>query len=172
MDKRITYALICVLLILAVVFDSSKAMATSYLNIPYWDCVDSGKHLDYDGDSIYISYVSAGAGKWNNYKSGVIRYDTIFTVQDVYVEDVPDNYPWTGQTNSSGAMYFNTNKMNLLSDIQKTNVAAHELGHALGLRHSTQGSIMYCASSQYTTPMILSQDDKDSYDDAYNNYYN
>ena len=40
-------------------------------------CIDAvsythlGKHLDYDGNSTYMSYINTGAATWNAYKSGV-----------------------------------------------------------------------------------------------------
>lgn len=164
--------IMCVL----VVNISMRSFATSYLNNPhYWDSVDTGKHLDYDGSSAYISYVAAGAGRWNNYKSGIIRHDTLLTIQDVDVIDVTgDVNGWAGQS-YEGTMYFNTKKMEKLNAIQKTNVASHELGHHLGLGHN-QGqnqlsSIMYWKASVYSTLILLSQDDKDSYDYAYDNKY-
>lgn len=62
------------------------AFAQAYVQT--WDLVDSGKHLDYDGNSTYMSYINTGAATWNAYKSGVIRKDSAFVVEDVYVSDV------------------------------------------------------------------------------------
>lgn len=52
------------------------AFAQAYVQT--WDLVDSGKHLDYDGNSTYMSYINTGAATWNAYKSGVIRKDSAF----------------------------------------------------------------------------------------------
>jgi matrixin len=44
------------------------------------------------------------------------------------------------------------------------------LGHALGLDHSTSTDVMDAAITGHTSTQALSQNDKDSYDAAYNNY--
>lgn len=107
------------------------AFAQAYVQT--WDLVDSGKHLDYDGNSTYMSYINTGAATWNAYKSGVIRKDSAFVVEDVYVSDVNASNGWAGMTYSSGKIELNTYYMSGYSNSKKQNVATHELGHALGL---------------------------------------
>lgn len=141
------------------------AFATSY--IMSWDLVDSGKHLDYDGNSIYMSYVTTGASKWNGYKSGVIRPDDAWVIEDVYVSDIDTANGNTGITYSNGKIELNKYYLQNSTTDQKTNTATHELGHALGLDHSTSSDIMGPSQTSITT---LSQNDKDSYDAAYLNY--
>ncbi|MFZ3102441.1 MAG: matrixin family metalloprotease [Desulfitobacteriaceae bacterium] len=133
-----------------------------------WDLVDSGKHCDWDGTSAYLTPITNGASTWNAYKSGVIRKDTIFTLQDVAISDYYEVSTTCGETGSSGYIYFNTYQMQNFSADQRKSVAMHELGHCLGLGHNTSTSdVMYTPTQGVTT---LSQNDKDSYDAAYNNY--
>lgn len=124
----------------------------------------------YDGNSTYMSYINTGAATWNAYKSGVIRKDSAFVVEDVYVSDVNASNGWAGMTYSSGKIELNTYYMSGYSNSKKQNVATHELGHALGLDHSTSTDVMDAAITGHTSTQALSQNDKDSYDAAYNNY--
>ena len=41
-----------------------------------------------------MSYINTGAATWNAYKSGVIRKDSAFVVEDVYVSDVNASNGW------------------------------------------------------------------------------
>lgn len=132
-----------------------------------WHLVDSGKHLDYDGDSIYMSHITTGAGIWNGYKSGVIRPDSIWVIEDVYVTDIEIANGYTGVTYASGKIELNVYYLSDHSTTRRTNTATHELGHALGLDHSTSTDIM---GPIQTTILTLSQNDKDSYDLAYSKY--
>lgn len=60
--------------------------------------VDSGKHMDWGGSTEYMSYWNIGVDRWNNYKNGVIRKDTLTTIQDVTInilhEDDKRNYDY------------------------------------------------------------------------------
>ncbi|MFC3788896.1 hypothetical protein ACFOQM_08885 [Paenibacillus sp. GCM10012307] len=76
------------------------AFATLYIQI--WHLVDSGKHLDYDGNSIYMSHIDTGASIWNGYKNGVIRPDSIFVIEDVFVSDIDVANGNTGLTYPNG----------------------------------------------------------------------
>ncbi len=143
-------------------------LAWGTLSLQTWDLVDSGKHLDYKNNSSYS--VSSGVTVWNNYKSGVIRADTILTANDVTYSDVNSlGGDTVGRTSSNGTIKFAHNYMSTLSTNQKLNVIIHETGHALRLNHRNESdSVMQEYVTSITT---LSLGDKRNYDWAYNNYY-
>lgn len=164
--KKFVTVVLCSLVLSITV--AVPALADAY--ILTWDLVDSGKHLDYDGNSKYMSYVNTGASIWNGYKSGVIRKDSILVIQDVYISDINEANGNTGITYPDGRIVFNKYYLDSpdCTDDQRTNTATHELGHALGLDHGpSSDDIMY---SSQTSVITLSQNDKDSYDAAYKNY--
>lgn len=132
-----------------------------------WDLVDSGKHLDWVGTSNYISQYNSAVNTWENYKSGIIRKDTLGTLKDMTISDYSEVSSTAGITSPNGTLKFNSTNMDDFSDIQKENVALHELGHALGLAHNTSSDVMYMYVS---TRIALSTNDKASYDLAYINY--
>ena len=162
--KKFVTAVLCSLILSITVV--VPVLADAY--IQDWDLVDSGKHLDYDGNSKYMSYVTTGASIWNGYKSGVIRKDSASVIQDVYISDINKANGSTGITYGSGKIELNKYYLDNCTDDQITNTATHELGHALGLDHGPSSSdIMYDSQTSVKT---LSQNDKDSYDAAYKNY--
>lgn len=133
------------------------------------DMVDSGKHLDWSHDSIYASNVRTGAKTWNAYKSGVIREDTATTIADVHIYDYSqrNNYPGTTSYGSTNTIALNKYYFENYNSTKRTAVAAHELGHALGLDENLSGDVM---DPIVNTNLNLTFNDKASYDAAYKNY--
>ena len=134
-----------------------------------WDLVDSGKHLDWSGKTKYLSYVTTATKKWNAYKKGIIRKDTVATMKDVIISDYCDKKDTTwGVTYSSGEVEFNTYNMdkNEDDDAGRLNTVMHEFGHALGLDHNDPEDVM----SSFSNVTELTENDKKSYDAAYKKY--
>lgn len=165
-NKKNIQKMIKVAICFGAVFGVSQSVDAASATLT-WDLVDSGKHMDYDGNSKYMSYVQSGASVWNNYKSGVIRPDSASVIEDVYCSDTSANNNVNATTYSSGKIVFNKTNMDKLTSSGKKNVAMHELGHGLGLAHNTSADIMYQYSTTKTT---LSSNDKLSYDAAYKEY--
>ncbi|QAA24016.1 cell surface protein [Sporolactobacillus terrae] len=146
---------------------SPLSASAATVKLSSWWLTDSGRHLDWDGGSKYISYFKKGVSTWNKYKSGVIRPDSIWVIQDVYISDYSEKSNTCAYTSANGTLHFNKYVMGDLSSKGKQNVATHELGHALGLAHNGSNDIMY----KYQTNRIsLSANDKASYKAAYKRY--
>lgn len=141
------------------------ATAKSYLL--GWDLVDSGKHLDYDGNSKYMSNVKSGVSKWEAHKKGVIRPDSLSVIEDVFISDVSNADSINATTYKDGYIKMNKYNLDKQSGTQITRVATHEIGHALGLGHSTKSDIMY---GYDIITSSLTKNDKDSYNEAYKKY--
>ena len=86
---------------------------------------------------------------------------------ELTVSDFSEVSAAVGVTSSRGTIKFNSYYMNDYSNVQKTNVCAHELGHALGLDHNQEGDLMYAVVADVIT---LSENDKASYDASYARY--
>lgn len=151
---------------LAIFTNATSAFAASAIQT--WHLVDSGKHLDWDGSTIYQDNFDFGVDVWEDYKSGIIREDTIWIIEDVEVLDRDENATWAGRVSPTiDTLEFNIFQMDDLSEEERNMVAIHELGHALGLDHNTSSDIMFAS---VTTQNTLSSNDKASYDDSYDRY--
>ena len=168
--------LFSVVMVLCIYFSifSINAFAANAV-ISGFDLVDSNKHCDYDANqSSYESYITTAVQKWNNYKAGILRADTILTIQDVKIIDTnSSNVIWAGKTEYMSARiqlnsyYLNNSSWNYNNRLK---TVMHELGHALGLgenNYSLSTNVMKQGKSENTT---LTVDDKASYDLAYTYY--
>lgn len=133
-----------------------------------WNLVDSGKHLDWDGNSNYLVYFTDAIATWNSYKAGVIRRDTWSVVEDVSISDYYGDTETVVKVSADGKIKFNQRVMDTISDSKKENACAMALGLALGLGETTNKSdIMYKYNTSNTS---LSVNDKASYDSVYKTY--
>ncbi len=114
-----------------------------------YSSVDSGKGLEWGGSTAYATEWNSSIATWNARGKVTISADTMFTLQDLTVSDAySPAASWAGVYTYKGAwsaetLQFNTYYLDRFSSAQKQNVATHELGHSLGLAHSTAGMVMY-----------------------------
>ena len=156
MKKKRTAALLLLALLLC-------NFSMSVLN---WTLLDSTKHLDYAGSSVFSNYFHTAKDKWNAYKAGVVRFAMQSSAVDVVIVD--DSYmKYRGLTSPSGTISINPNLASLRSSEYSTTLKTcmHEMGHALGLGDNDSDDVMYGTKSSTTT---LTTNDKRSYDISYN----
>lgn len=132
-----------------------------------WHLVGEDKHMDWTGNSEYLTEFVEGTKIWNDYKPDVIREATEEESVELTLSDFSEVSAAVGVTSSRGTIKFNSYYMDDYSDVQRTNVCAHELGHALGLDHNQEGDLMFAA---VTDIISLSENDKASYDVSYARY--
>ena len=164
MRKRLVANLIVVLLLGTGILFFPMTVHAINTAVMSWSLMDSGKHLDWDGNTTYISNFNAAVNAWNVYKPGVIRADTIYTIEDVTISDFYEVSNVAGKTTQSGTISFNTYLMQGYSASYRLHVCEHELGHALGLDENQAGDVMYAYVTNITA---LSANDKASYDLSY-----
>ncbi len=133
-----------------------------------FDLVDSGKHLDWDGNSNYKYSFQSAVRKYNAYKSGIIRADSLSVIQDVDIADYYEVSSVVTKTTSNGHIRFNQYNMDSQTDNENLADCMFALGMALGLgKTSVKTDVMY----QYVNSVTdLSANDKASYDEAYKKY--
>lgn len=164
--------------IFSISFAASRWYTLCVLSV--WS-VDSGKHLDWSGSTQYSSNWNTGVNTWNNYISGVIRQDTISTINDVTISDVPQltgnviattTQYGTGHSSNS-TIQFSVARMNTLTNLQRTIVCSHEIGHTLGLdeNQTSYSHIMFDDITYNSSNNVLSSEDKSNYTYMYNNKY-
>lgn len=87
-NKKVAVAIATIMSVLLVLMTFCAMSNTAYAyNLLNWNLVDGGKHLDWDGDTNYMSEWKASIGVWEAYKPGVIRPDSVSVVQDVKISD-------------------------------------------------------------------------------------
>ena len=155
-------------LIILIGFSHQVQAAAPVVTLNSWDLVDSGKHLDWDGDTNYMVQFTAAVNTWNAYKPSVIRKDSWTVIEDVWIEDYAGDNTTILTVSSKGKIRFNQMVMDTHSNAQKTSDCLYALGLALGLGKTYNTiDVMYGYTSSVTT---LSVNDKASYDAAYAKY--
>lgn len=109
---------------------------TSHAALQGWDLMDSGKHLDWDSDTKYVSTVRSGVNIWEGHRSGVIREDSIFVIQDVFVSDYNEVSSTMAYTSSAGQIMLNDYQFENMNSNERLKTVTHEFSHALGLDHT------------------------------------
>lgn len=168
-SKRFLTILLC-----CMCFFSSTVHGASY-KLLSWNLVDSGKHLDWDGSTKFMTEWYNSVNTWNAYKKGVIRVDRWNTLEDVKIMDKKlKDGSVLAETYPAGKIVFYIDAMERLSFVKRQSAATHEIGHALGLDHNKNSSSVMRAkislkASEYKYA-DLDIEDKLAYDEAYTKY--
>lgn len=151
---------------LVFLFTASMAQAAHY--VTGTDSVD-GDEIRWGGSTAYSTAWNFGISLWNTLDPIDIEPDTIWTIEDLTVADTSQPLlGWYGAYDpGSDYIYFNSysTRMPSLTTSQQKNIAAHELGHALGLGHHSINNNVMDDTDFHTS--IGSQDEYD-YDYLWN----
>lgn len=165
--KKIIGCFLSIVLLCTMNFES--IIASEEYKLQTWDCVDSGKHMDWSGDTNYMTEWYNSVNTWNKYKPGVIRADRWNTICDIKIYDKSKGAGGAyAEAWPSGKIYFFQKEMDSISEKRRQSVITHEIGHALGIAHNDNSkSVMH---EYFTTVINLHEIDKKAYDAAYKKY--
>lgn len=157
-----------VLVLITMLIISSISISSASVFLTGVSAVDNGE-IRYGGSTQYTTARTYSINTWNGLGEVNIAPDTIYTVEDLNYGDYYDSDTTAAgyyQPTSVGAdrLRFNRYYLDNYTDAKKKNVALHELGHALGLAHSTTGNVMY---SKVAGTTLLGYNDIDSYNYLY-----
>lgn len=106
-----------------------------------WNLVGGDKTLTYADYTAYDSALSHGVGAWNSV--GIISVEPAGGGgADVEVGDTTTQESILGRTSTDGTLVFNVPQMDGATQNAQNATASHELGHAVGLAHTSNPSVM------------------------------
>lgn len=127
------------------------AMKSAHAELIGWNTVDSSKNIDYEEYTAYDSSLSHAVGAWNNLGTVDIS-PSGGSGTDMVIGDYSGASSVGGTTYSDGRMEINTSVMDRSTKNAQDAIFSHEWGHALGLGHTTQSSVM-------NTPITMNSSD-------------
>lgn len=132
---------------------SATAYAADIHSLGY-SSVDNGE-IRWDASNWYSSNRTTAISNWNNLDPINILPDTVWSVTDILFTDVNrSDVTWAGKYYySSGAIQVNNYYLDQYNNDDRTNVFAHEIGHALGIGdHTNTICLMFESVTGITTP--------------------
>lgn len=106
-----------------------------------WDLVDDERNIHYQINSAYAEYFETAADDWNALGGVSIQPANSDGETDLVVTDGPLGGQM-GRTYSDGRIVLDPAAMEGATDNARQAAASHELGHALGLGHTQEQSVM------------------------------
>lgn len=156
---RLGTMLVAMLLVSMVFVPAASAHVLGY------SAVDD-MEIRYGGSTQYTTAQSHSFSTWNALGEVNIAPDTIWTFEDLKYDDYDNASDWrsgvyTYKPIFTDTLEFNEYYLDSYSSSEKKYVALHELGHALGLAHTSEPNVM--VQGEYSLTSLGSHDEESYY---------